>query len=234
MHLHLRLTIPPGLNLLTQSAQESSLPISDASFSRSLYIDAATYILRGVPNNLTDQELLSLQAATPSKLIHPPTPANQLPSREGGLRDADADPITPDHDEPTTLLHRAVSAAVFQLFILFSLLWPYVQVLARTAYDFERQHRISERFATTTWSTANAIGKTTMSTVNGVCTWNDGQVGETLESMVTWWVQGVAGGLCEGVGEGIEVLGVKPGRGTTTTAAAGPRRRKMSRRQTRA
>jgi len=102
--------------------------------------------------------------------------------------------------------------AVLQFFIVLSFLWPYIQVLARKTFEYERTHRVSERFASCTWSTANAVGKRTLATANLVCTWNDGQVGESLESAFAWWVHGVASGLCEGVGEGMGVLGVKPAR----------------------
>lgn len=156
-------------------------------------------------------------------MIQTQTPVGQLVLREEEVQDVQR----PPQDYNPTVLHRMVSTVVLQLFMLFSLLWPYIQVFVRSAYDYERQHHISERFATSTWSTANAIGKRTVSTVNLVCTWNDGQVGETLESVVTWWIQGVAGGLCEGVGEGMEALGVKP--------KLPPQRRAVShRRQTRA
>lgn len=116
-----------------------------------------------------------------------------------------------EEQEPT-VLHRMVSMAVIQFFVVLSVLWPYIQVFVRNAYELERQYHVSERFATQTWNTANAIGKQTVSTVNLVCTWNDGQVGETLESVFAWWIQGVAGGLCEGLGEGMEVLGLTPKR----------------------
>jgi len=197
-----------GLNLYTLSAQESTNP-SDASFSRQLYVDAATYLLRGLPEDLTEEELISLRAATPSSLATPQAPVGQVILRNGGSQDVETE--SQEEHEPT-VLHRIVSMAVFQFFLVFSFLWPYIQVFGRSAYAYERSHRISERFATSTWSTANAIGKRTLATANVVCTWNDGQVGETLESIFAWWVQSVASGLCEGVGEGMEVLGINPSR----------------------
>lgn len=131
---------------------------------------------------------------------------------------------TPQDYEPT-VLHRVVSTVVFHFFMILSFLWPYLQVIVRNAYQYEQDHHVSKRFASQTWSTANAIGKRTVSTANMVCTWNDGQVGETLESLVTWWIQGVAGGLCEGMGEGMEALGVNPSMSPRRQEVAGRKQR---------
>lgn len=209
-----------GLSLLTLSAQESACLTSNASFSRQLYVDAATYLLRGLPDELTEEELISLRAATPTTLLQNSAPVGQLILREDGAQEVER---TPQDYEPT-VLHRIVSMAVFQFFIILAFLWPYIQVFVRKAYTYERNHHISERFASQTWLTANAIGKRTVSTANSVCTWNDGQVGESLESVISWWIQGVAGGLCEGMGEGMEAFGVKLNR-------ASPRRREAARGQ---
>lgn len=190
------------------SARESTAASSDAAFSRRLYLDATTYLLRGLPEDLTEEELISLRAAMPDTLIQSTTPIGQLTIREEGDQTVQRDAQVRDQDP--TVLHRVVSMAVLQLFLFASFIWPYIQVFVRSAYEYERRYHISEQFAMHTWSTANAIGKRTVATANLVCTWNDGQVGDTLESMFAWWIQGVAGGLCEGLGEGMEVFGVKP------------------------
>lgn len=52
---------------------------------------------------------------------------------------------------------------------------------------------------------ASAIGKQTFETANFVCLWNDGCVGQMVEAVFLWGVQGVAGGFCEGVGEGMGI-----------------------------
>lgn len=180
-------------------------------------------MLRGLPKNLTEQELISLRAATPNVLIRSTLPVGQLIPR-GDAQDVQDVQRTPQDYEPT-VLHRVVSTTVFHFFMILSFLWPYMQVIVRNAYQYEQDHHVSKRFASQTWSTANAIGKRTVSTANMVCTWNDGHVGETLESLVTWWIQGVAGGLCEGMGEGMEALGVKPSMSPRRKEVAGRKQR---------
>lgn len=58
--------------------------------------------------------------------------------------------------------------------------------------------------------TADNLGQKTLAATQAVCSWNDGKVGEVLEEIGTWWIQGISGGLYEGVGEGMEVLGLRP------------------------
>lgn len=163
-----------------------------------------TYLLRGLPDGLSEEELTNLRTASPEALLQPQVHVGQLILQD----DVQDMPMARPETEPT-VLHRLVAMTVFQSLVIFSFLWPYLQVLLRGIYEYERHHHVSERIASSTWITANAITKRTVAAANTVCTWNDGQVGESLESMVAWWIQGIAGGLCEGVGEGMEVLGVK-------------------------
>jgi hypothetical protein len=59
---------------MTLARQESSIPsygIDDTSpvLTRQLYLHGMTYLLRGLPSDLTPEELLSLQAAAPQALV---------------------------------------------------------------------------------------------------------------------------------------------------------------------
>ncbi|TIA39339.1 hypothetical protein D6C79_07668 [Aureobasidium pullulans] len=189
-----------GLSLL----QGSSCLTSNPDFSRQLYIDGLSYLLRGLPHNLSNEETLRLKAAIPSEILPPPPPANGVLIRSPSQ---DHQPIQPDQDP--TFLHRAVAMIVLQSFLLFSFLWPYIQSTCQATYHYERSHHISEKLLNQSWITANALSKNTMTVARTVCSWNDGQVGAALEDIVFWWVQGVTGGLRDGVKDGMEVMGVK-------------------------
>jgi hypothetical protein len=193
--------IPPlGSSLL----QSSSCLSSNPDFSRQLYIDAVSYLLRGLPRNLSVEETLRLQAAMPSELMPPQQSANR-----GVVRSqSDDDRVMQQQEEPT-ILHRVVAMVVLQVFLLLSFLWPYVQTGCRGAYQYEREHHISEKVLNQSWTTANALSKNTMTVAKTVCSWNDGQVGTALEDVVFWWVHSVTGGLRDGVKDGMEVFGVR-------------------------
>jgi len=51
--------------------------------------------------------------------------------------------------------------------------------------------------------------KSTVRIGNSVCQMNDGKVGQAFNDFIVWWVKGVTGGIHQGVGEGLVVLGVE-------------------------
>ncbi|GAB7349373.1 hypothetical protein MBLNU459_g8499t1 [Dothideomycetes sp. NU459] len=189
-----------GLSLLTLSAQESSCLSSNEPFSRQLYTDSMTYLLRGLPTDLSDEEQLRLRAAMPNQLAQPQPAVGALV-----LRDNDRELRQSSPEYEPTVLHRVVAVTVLQAFLVFSFLWLYVQTLLRSAYQYERSHHISERIVSQTTSAANALSKGTVA----VCSWNDGQVGKVLEDAALWWVQSVTGGFCQGVEDGLDAMGSK-------------------------
>lgn len=161
-----------------------------------------TYLLRGLPTDLTEEEQIRLRAAMPVQLVQPQPAVGALIVRDENREVSSARP----EYEPTAL-HRIVATAVVQAFMLFSFLWPYLQISMRSAYQYEREHHISERILSQTTSAANALSKGTVA----VCSWNDGQVGKILEDAALWWVQGVTGGFCEGIENGLQAMNSKSG-----------------------
>lgn len=192
------------LSLGQSLLQGSSCLSSNSDFSRQLYIDGVSYLLRGLPQNLSSEETIRLQAAMPSEMMLPQQPVDRVIVRD----QANDNQVTQQEEDPT-LLHRVVAMIVLQVFLFLSFLWPYVQTTCRGVYQYEREHHISEKLLNQSWTTANVLSKNTMAIAKTVCSWNDGQVGIALEDMVFWWVHGVTGGLRDGVRDGMEVFGVK-------------------------
>jgi len=193
------------LSLGSSLLQSSSCLSSNPDFSRQLYIDAVSYLLRGLPRNLSIEETVRLQAAIPSEMM-----PSQQPFERVVVQDQSHDRRVTQQEEDPTILHRMVAMVVLQTFLLLSFLWPYVQTGCRGAYEYEREHHISEKILNQSWTTANALSKNTMTVAKTVCSWNDGQVGAALEDVVFWWVHGITGGLRDGVKDGMEVFGVRP------------------------
>ena len=53
--------------------------------------------------------------------------------------------------------------------------------------------------------------KTGAQITNSICQMNDGKVGQSINEFAVWWVQGVTGGIHQGGGEGLVLLGVDGG-----------------------
>jgi len=181
-----------GLNLLTLSAQESA---SDTTFSRQLYLHSLTYLLRGLPTTLTNDEQTSLRAAIPHSLRPPPPNAKAQSGREA----------------EQTLLHRIVSHLIFNTFILVKYIIPHLQTLLAAAYTYEREHRVLEKLFARTVDAADALGKLSRVAIKAFCGMDGGKIGKAVEEMLLWWIEGVCGGVQEGVGDGLRVMGVEPG-----------------------
>ena len=58
---------------------------------------------------------------------------------------------------------------------------------------------------------ADAMGKRTLTLAAGVCAMNDGKVGDCMREAGVYLVQGVSGGVYDGLGDGMRALGLRGG-----------------------
>jgi len=197
------------------AGQEASTMATDAnegspSLVRQLYIHGLTYLLRGLPNNLSAEEKMSVCASVPdevvalraasftsTELIHVKT------SAERGIRNGRA-------DQKPSLLQRVLAAVIVQMFLIVHFLLPYIKVFMAAAYRYERRHRVTERVVSFGVSTVDGAMKRSMDVSESVYCMNDGKVGRALNDLAVWWLQGVSGGIRDGVAEGLLLTGFDP------------------------
>ncbi|KAF3051743.1 hypothetical protein E8E11_008373 [Didymella keratinophila] len=194
-----------GVNLMTLARQESSIPsygIDDTSpvLTRQLYLHGMTYILRGLPSDLTPEELLSLQAAAPQALVTAQAdPASHALVPRSGQSQVARDTLP--HDP--SILHRITATLVLQTFVFIQFLLPYIKIFLAHAYQFEREHQITRRFVNGSITTVDDIGRRSLRLSQTICQMNDGKVGQAINEMTIWWVRGVTGGMQQGFEEGM-------------------------------
>lgn len=51
------------------------------------------------------------------------------------------------------------------------------------------------------------LGRRTLQLSQTVCRMNNGKVGQAINDMTIWWVQGLTGGIQQGINEGVVVIG---------------------------
>ncbi|KXL44938.1 hypothetical protein M433DRAFT_67804 [Acidomyces richmondensis BFW] len=194
-----------GYHLLIQASQELDSSAANVGYSRKLYVDGLEYLLRGLPADLTIEEQLSLRAALPP-LLHPGVEDEQTVVVATGEQSV----IDPERASalPSTL-QCLVSWITFRIFLMVSFFLSYTQLLLQTAYRYDREWKISDRLLAQGLIAADHVGKQTMSLASNVCAMNDGKVGEAVKDVGKWWIQGVSGGLYEGIGEGMEAVGLR-------------------------
>ena len=199
-----------GLNLLSLAVDESSTisqnpDFGNASFARQVYIHALTYLLRALPDDLTAEEQISVRGALPPGVVEPLHLSNHYLS--------DAQPTV--SAESPSLLHRTLASTIIQLFILFQFVLPYIKYLLAAAYQYDREHKISEKVLSQGIETVDTLGKTGLSLTGAIYGMGDGKVGKMITETAAWFVEGVTGGIHEGVGEGLVIIGAAPRRSSS-------------------
>jgi len=199
------LIIGLGLNLLSLAVEESSTISQDhrfgnASFARQLYIHALTYLLRGLPTDLTADEQLGLRSALPTGVVEP------LRLETGA--DCSSPNYSPESNQPS-LLHRTLASTIVQMFIFFQFIFPYLKYLLQSAYKYDREHKISEKVLSQSIETVDIIGKQSLTLTGAVYGMGDGKVGQVITETAAWFVESVTGGIHEGVGEGMVIMGAR-------------------------
>lgn len=148
---------------------------------------------------------MSIESSLPPhmvKVIHADVSNGQLVYQ--GSRHV-AEPHRPP-PEPSWL-HRLLASSIIQFFLLLHLLLPYVKLFIGHAYQYERQHRISERLVSSSINTVDELGRRSIRFTNAIFQMNDGKVGQAINDLTLWWLRGVTGGIHEGVSEGFLLLG---------------------------
>lgn len=190
---------------MTLAHRESSVPVygideTSPVLTRQLYLHGMTYLLRGLPTDLTPEELLSLQAATPQSMVYCQTdPASHALVPRSGQTQVQRD--MPQQDP--SILHRVTATLVLQTFIFIQFLLPYIKIFLSHAYQFEREHQITRRFVNGSITTVDDIGRRSLRLSQTICQMNNGKVGQAINDMTIWWVQGVTGGMQQGFEEGL-------------------------------
>ncbi|TDZ35369.1 hypothetical protein C8035_v008864 [Colletotrichum spinosum] len=188
-----------GLDLLNsaRSARAVASQRGGSDFERKAFLDGVDYILKALPPDLNEQELQRLRTSVPNNLIPPASPDGRAysPTRGGNAQ--------------RSILHRGVQSAVVNIFILIHLTLPYVLLLLRLAVRTEREYKISENLVGAGMDLANTIGSKGMKITGALCNVGDGKVGQVLTEAIAWTIEGVTGGLSDGVGQGLTIVGAK-------------------------
>ncbi|KAK4543192.1 hypothetical protein LTR36_005742 [Oleoguttula mirabilis] len=181
-----------GFALLSLSTQEADSLSHNPDFSRKLYIDSLEYLLNGLPTELTAQEELSLRAAVPAALAASPTRP-----LEGQLA---VHSVAEDDRHEPSILRRAVGCITLYTFVIISTMLPYIQLFLQRAYQYDRKHQISDSLIAHTVQAANTAGRQTLVLANHLCGMNDGHFGDAAKQISIWCIQGVSGGVYDGLG----------------------------------
>ena len=201
------------MTLIAQAYQESSSLARDgeeglSSLSRQLYIHGITYLLRGLPADMTPEEIMSVQAAIPPSVLQV---LSLDPACQALIPALTWRPLVPNGglEEEASIPHQVTAALVLQFFKTLQIILPYVKLFLGHAYQYEREHRISERIFSKGVCIIDEFGRWCVQFMHTICKMNDGKVGQAINELTFWWVRGVTGGIYQGISEGVVVLGAE-------------------------
>ncbi|RDL35825.1 uncharacterized protein BP5553_06437 [Venustampulla echinocandica] len=191
-----------GMALLGLSAEEATViaqdgSLADPNLTRQLYLHALTYLLRALPPNLSPEEQITVRNSLPPGVVQPlQLKYNRKYATSKGHTG----------NQPS-LLHRTLASTIVQLFVFFRLIFPYIKYFLQAAYTYDREHKITERILCHCIETVDTIGKQGINLTGTIYGMGDGKVGQFITSALAWIVEGVTGGIHEGVGQGMAVMG---------------------------
>lgn len=206
-----------GFALLSLAAQEDESGTSSSTrLTRRGYIDGVACMLRGLPAELTEEEELSIREAIPSSV------GTAFEEQRMAIQQRSRGRIGQSSTPPSrqTTLHRCIAGITLYVFLAVSFILPYLQLLLRQAYQFDRKHKISDRVFAQSVIAADMMGKRTITVASSICAMNDGKVGDSMKEMGMYLVQGFSGGIYDGLGEGMQLIGLRSTDATMSRNAA--------------
>ena len=185
-----------GLELLNDAMRSPSRHTpDDEDHNRRLYIDGISYVLRGLPADLTREEALTIRTAVPASVI--PAPQEELTI----IQQPTQQPHQPT--SPPTLLHRAVSTTTFYTLLALTLLIPHIQTLFATLCALDARHNFSARFLAQTSFLLRMLAAQAVAVLAMAGGANDGALRHACRDFGVWVLRDVCGGMDEGVGRAV-------------------------------
>ncbi|EPE30937.1 hypothetical protein GLAREA_03904 [Glarea lozoyensis ATCC 20868] len=196
-----------GLSLLGLAVEECCTISRDGEFgnsdlARQLYMHALTYLLRALPSDLNEEERSSLRSSLPHRVVEPleMNTSTHFTDRSQSNVNIPSQP---------SFIHRTLASTIIQIFLFFQLILPYVKNFLQAAYRYDREHKVSEKVLTHSISTIDEFGKQTLAFTTAIYGIGDGKLGRIITETAVWVVEGITGGIHEGVGEGIAIVGAR-------------------------
>ena len=157
---------------------------------------------------MTDDEIKTILQSLPEKVKKAlPTPVETgIPATR--LQGSSAGDRYPPSPPERSYLHRLLASSIINFFLIVQFFMPHVKVLMRLMYQYERSHRITERAITAAMDAADSLGRGSVNLGSALLNSHEGRVGAAVSSLAAWWMEGIAGGIYEGLGEGMIIMGL--------------------------
>ncbi|KAF3061203.1 hypothetical protein GL218_04089 [Daldinia childiae] len=179
-------------SFLQQSASQET---ADLIFARKSYIDGVAYMLKALPDDMDEYEVSIIHRALPKSCA-------QL-GMNGQIK---GDPGWRPSDRAKTFLHSAVQGFVTGLVIFIYLLLSFFAIVIRAGAYYERQYNISQHIISNSFVFATTVGKQSGALSEKISALSEGKLGKVMSDLATWTIESVAGGVQDGIGQGLQLI----------------------------
>lgn len=164
---------------------------STTSFERRAYIDGVSYLIKGLPGDLDETELVVLRKAMSAPILGP-GPSARKSRQIASARDARRRPM----------IHRAMQALVAQAIVFFCAVWPYMLFMLECIRRLERKYNWGRSLVALNVYLAKECVRHCK---NFAVAFSDIAVrnfGQSVTRTFSQTLQSIAGGISDGVAEG--------------------------------
>ncbi|OKL56101.1 hypothetical protein UA08_08665 [Talaromyces atroroseus] len=186
-------------SLLRNAGFEAQQSNSDTRLVRSLFINGLGYLLDALPSDLTVDE---------ARAIYDHLPESVRVSVENSAGATTSQRNLASSNSPS-YLHRLIATFIVYIFVFVQVILPYLRKLLNLIYRYERKYRLTEKVLATALNTADgANGKGAHNVGLFLSISNQGKIMTAVGDLIAWLSESVAGGIYEGVNEGLVAVGV--------------------------
>jgi len=149
---------------------------------RNMHIDALRYMHMALPRNLTPLEIDSLRASMSPPLLFQPADIQEM-----------------QRPRPPSVLRQGVARAVCWLVASVLLVLPVIMACLGRLLQFERQHQVTERVLTNGLDLTSTLGERGLDLQKAFARFKDGRLGGACAGAGSWFVEGIVGGVNDGL-----------------------------------
>lgn len=189
-----------GLTLINNSFAEAQ---TSPAFARQLYINGLAFLTRGLPHDLTPAETASICGALPIAVV---SVVEQDRLNDSGLAAPDGATRFSEHRRPPSRLHRALAAIIIFLFWLFAFLSPYLRRVSNRGRQVWSQERTQQAVIWTKTVVTRGLVVAAGGGKWAAEVMMDEKVADMAGIITLWGIEGVTGGIRDGVEKGVEAM----------------------------
>lgn len=158
----------------------------DSKALRSMHIDSLRYMHMALPQDLSIVELDSLRSSIPTYIL--------------------SDNTIQKHAPQSNRLRNQVAYVVSWIVTHILFLLPLIMTILSRILQYERNHQVTEKMIANGLNLANIVGEQGLELQDSINRFKHGRVGGACFNAGSWFIEGIIGGLNDGIIQGTKSI----------------------------